>query len=77
MEVDVAAGGGLTNLAPARGGLVEELHVMAPDCGATGWRIATRLRGSLGPPSPGRPPLYGPRPRELNHPIEFVVFTSQ
>ena len=52
MEGELAAGGGLINLAPARGGLVEELHVQAPGCGATGWRSATPLRGSFVGPFP-------------------------
>ena len=51
---------------------------MAPDCSATGWMIATRLRGSLGGPFPGRsPPLRAAATKHLNHPIEYVVFTSQ
>ena len=36
---------------------------MAPGCGATGWRSATRLRGSAPLGAPSRPPPYGPRPR--------------
>ena len=48
MEMDAAAGEGLTNLAPARGVLVEELHVMATGCGGTGWRSATPLQGFFG-----------------------------
>ena len=60
MEGELVAGGGLINLAIVQGGLIEELHVQAPGCGATGWRSATRLRGSFGGPFPMvGPPLTG------------------
>ena len=74
MEGELAAGGGLIYLAPARGG--------APHPGARlrrHWLEERHTAAGLlcGPLPLVGPPLRAAATKHLNHPIECAVFTSQ